>query len=208
MSGESDFLSRWSRMKRQGETAEPDQEPSVPEPETAAPDERTDDEILSDLGLKHPDSLEPGDDIRGFMQAAVPDRLRRLALRQLWRTKPELAVLDGLVEYGEDYTDAATVVANLQTAYRVGKGILRDDVATEEPEPVAAVETADPAAAAAAETEADAEPDAPPADETGETAPGHATAVERDEEGEDGLDGGAADPGPTRRRMAFRFTND
>jgi hypothetical protein len=35
-----------------------------------------------------------------------------------------LANLDGLVDYGEDYTDAATVVENLQTVYQVGKGMV------------------------------------------------------------------------------------
>ena len=35
-----------------------------------------------------------------------------------------LANVDGLVDYGEDFTDAALVVENLQTAYQVGKGML------------------------------------------------------------------------------------
>ena len=35
-----------------------------------------------------------------------------------------LANLDGLIEYGEDYTDKATVIENLQTTYQVGKGML------------------------------------------------------------------------------------
>ena len=35
-----------------------------------------------------------------------------------------LANVDGLVDYGEDYTDAACVIEGLQTAYQVGKGML------------------------------------------------------------------------------------
>lgn len=86
--------------------------------------EKTDAEILADLDLPDPDLLQPGDDIRGFMAQIVPDRLRRRALRQLWKLNPDLAVLDGLVDYGEDFTDAATVIENLQTTYQVGKGML------------------------------------------------------------------------------------
>jgi hypothetical protein len=55
----------------------------------------------------------------------VPERIRRRALRRLWLSNPVLANLDTLVEYGEDYTDAATVVENLSTAYQVGKGMTR-----------------------------------------------------------------------------------
>lgn len=91
----------------------------------AALEEKPDDVILEELGLPDPDTLEPGADVAAFMKAAVPDRLRRRALRRLWRVNPAFAVVDELVEYGEDYTDAATVVENLQTAYQVGKGMLR-----------------------------------------------------------------------------------
>jgi hypothetical protein len=39
-----------------------------------------------------------------------------------------------MVEYGEDYTDAATVVEGMKTAYTVGKGYKKDDVEPEEAE--------------------------------------------------------------------------
>ncbi len=93
--------------------------------ERAELEEKSDEEILAELGLPDPDTLEPGTDVADFMKAAVPDRLRRRALRRLWRINPVLANVDGLVDYGEDFTDAATVVENLQTAYQVGKGMLR-----------------------------------------------------------------------------------
>lgn len=86
--------------------------------------EKSDAEILAEFDLPDPDTLQPGDDVSGFMAKAVPDRLRRRALRQLWRLNPVLANVDGLVDYGEDYTDAACVIENLQTAYQVGKGML------------------------------------------------------------------------------------
>jgi len=93
--------------------------------EQAALEEKTDEEILAELDLPDPDSLKMGDDFSAFMAKAVPDRLRRRALRTLWRSNPVLANVDMLVDYGEDFTDSATVVENLQTTYQVGKGMLK-----------------------------------------------------------------------------------
>ena len=66
-----------------------------------------------------------GDDFSVFMSKAVPDRIRRRALRTLWRSNPVLANVDMLVDYGDDFTDAAMAVENIQTAYQVGKGMLK-----------------------------------------------------------------------------------
>ncbi|MEP2028629.1 MAG: DUF3306 domain-containing protein [Paracoccaceae bacterium] len=93
--------------------------------ELAEQEAKSDEVLLEELGLPDPDELKLGDDIKGFMSKAVPDRLRRRALRQLWRLNPVLANVDGLVDYGEDFTDSATVIENLQTAYQVGKGMLK-----------------------------------------------------------------------------------
>ncbi|MEM9145833.1 MAG: DUF3306 domain-containing protein [Pseudomonadota bacterium] len=142
MSRDEGFLGRWSRLKQTPEarSADPTHAPPEPsEPTAASPDERTDEEILSDLGLPDPQDLKPGDDIAGFMRREVPAKLRRLALRQLWRGNPVLANVDELVEYGEDYTDSATVVENLQTLYQVGKGMFRE---LDEPKEAEALATA------------------------------------------------------------------
>ncbi len=93
--------------------------------EHAVLEEKTDDEILAELELPEPESLEMGDDFSVFMSKAVPDRIRRRALRVLWRSNPMLANVDMLVDYGEDFTDKATVIENMQTAYQVGKGMLK-----------------------------------------------------------------------------------
>ena len=85
--------------------------------------EKTDEELLEELGLPDPDSLAEGDDFKQFLTEAVPARLKTRALRRLWRVNPLLANLDGLLDYGEDFTDSAMVVENLQTAYQVGKGM-------------------------------------------------------------------------------------
>ena len=127
------FGSRWSRLKREtDETKDLDSEVSASDlepnssidPALAEKDdaELTDGELLEKYALPDPDSLKTGDDFSAFMKQAVPDRLRRRALRVLWGTNPVLANLDELVDYGEDYTDAATVIENMQTIYQVGKG--------------------------------------------------------------------------------------
>ena len=86
--------------------------------------ERSDEEILAELDLPEPETLESPEAVREFMASAVPQRLKTRALRRLWRLNPVLANLDGLVDYGQDFTDSAMVVENLQTAYQVGKGML------------------------------------------------------------------------------------
>lgn len=122
---ENNFANRWSERKRKVAQSELHEaalvEKSVQE---QVVEEKSDDEILEEFGLKDPDSLEKGDDFSGFMNSAIPARIRNRALRKLWVSNPAFGVMDGLVEYGEDYTDAATVIENLQTAYQVGKGIL------------------------------------------------------------------------------------
>lgn len=156
--------------------------------------DKSDAEILAELGLADPDVMQTGDDFSVFLQRAVPARIRQRALRRLWRTNPVLANLDGLVDHGEDFTDPAVVVPGMRTAYEVGRGMMRhlealaaaaeaetapgSESATSE---VAETEDAGPAAVAAAP-----EPDVAPADPDPETA----------------LD--EPDPSP-RRHMRFTF---
>ena len=85
--------------------------------------EKSDAEILADLDLTDPDQLGEGDDFTVFLTETIPARIRTRALRRLWLTNPVLANVDGLVDYGEDFTDASCVVENIQTAYQVGKGM-------------------------------------------------------------------------------------
>lgn len=86
---------------------------------------RSDDEILAELGLPDPDTMGQGDDFAAFLRSAVPERLRRRALRRLWRSNPVLANLDGLIDHGEDFTDKAVVVPGMVSAYQVGRGMMR-----------------------------------------------------------------------------------
>ena len=118
----------WSRRKAQVQAEQEAEARAALAAEEAAREqelaEKPDAEILEELGLPDPDTLEPGADFRAFMQKAVPDRIRRRALRRLWVSNPALANLDGLIDYGEDFTDSATVLETLQTAYQVGKGMM------------------------------------------------------------------------------------
>ncbi|MEP2715881.1 DUF3306 domain-containing protein [Pseudophaeobacter sp.] len=87
--------------------------------------EQSDEEVLAALELPTPESLGAGDDFKVFLTDQVPARIKNRALRHLWRANPVLACVDGLVDYGEDFTDAACVIEGLQTAYQVGKGMTK-----------------------------------------------------------------------------------
>ena len=119
------FLSRWSDRKLKNETDVPSAVEADSNEEILGEDEfegKSDDEILSILELPDPEKLKLGDTVEKFMDGRVPERIRARALRAFWKTNPVLANIDGLDEYCDDYTDAATVIENLQTIYEVGKG--------------------------------------------------------------------------------------
>jgi len=125
LSEDKGFLSRWSDRKLSTDLAEIEAPISDLEKEREPTDEfdgKSDDEIMSILELPDPGTLKLGDTVEKFMDGRVPERIRARALRAFWKTNPVLANIDGLDEYCEDYTDAATVIENLQTAYQVGKG--------------------------------------------------------------------------------------
>ena len=96
-----------------------------PAPEVRT-EERPEEEILAELGLPDPDGLRPGDDFAAFMSRAVPEAIRRRALRRLWSSRPVLANLDGLVDYDQDFTGGGVASGTLATAYRVGRGLIQE----------------------------------------------------------------------------------
>jgi len=125
LSEDKGFLSRWSDRKLSTDLAEIEAPISDLEKAREPTDEfdgKSDDEIMSILELPDPGTLKLGDTVEKFMDGRVPERIRARALRAFWKTNPVLANIDGLDEYCEDYTDAATVIENLQTAYQVGQG--------------------------------------------------------------------------------------
>ncbi len=157
----------WSRRKAAVAEEKAAAEPIVEAaPEIDEDEELSDAELLEKYELPDPDSLEEGDDFAAFMTARVPERLRNRALRKLWLTNPTLANVDGLVDYGEDFTDAATVIENMQTVYQVGKGMIQKILEDDED---AAEEGVD-----LAEEEAEPEPD----DVAEEEIPTESVAIE------------------------------
>lgn len=133
------FLGRWSRRKAEANTAE-EADPALsadlqePDPQSdlapreadPAAEDKSEPPAFDVASLPDIDSLGSGSDFSMFMQTGVPTELKNKALRKLWRVKPELANLDGLLDYGEDLTGSFKVVEHLKTAYEVGRGFLRD----------------------------------------------------------------------------------
>lgn len=135
------FLSRWSRLKAD-EGA--DKAVAAVAPETAAPEESTEGGRLTEeeivASLPDIETLEEVSDFTPFLRDGVPELLKRQALRRLWRVNPVFAEIDGLAEYAEDYTEAASALAEVKTAYKVGRGYLdrdSEDEATAEAPPEA-----------------------------------------------------------------------
>jgi len=136
------FLSRWSARKAQ--VAKGDNVPDEPAGEAVEiadgeavdkSDEEaalSDSELLEKYDLPDPSAVTDEAGLDRFFDGKTPERLRQLALRRLWRINPFFGVIDEMVEYGEDYTDAATVLDGMQTAYQAGKGYLQKTLAPEE----------------------------------------------------------------------------
>lgn len=147
-----DFLGRWSRRKR---AIKERSGPAAPEERaTAAAPPATGDAATDETGggdtrdtgpaaptdLPDPETLDETADFSVFLREGVPEALRRQALRRLWRLNPVFANLDGLNDYDEDYTNAATVLEGLKTAYRAGRGFVNEAA---ESDAAAAPETPD-----------------------------------------------------------------
>ncbi|MEQ8898067.1 MAG: DUF3306 domain-containing protein [Roseovarius sp.] len=156
--------------------------------------QRPDADLLAEAGMPEPETLTTAEEVQEFLKTALPQRLKTRALRRLWRLNPVLANLDGLVDYGEDYTDATRVIENMRTVYQVGKGMF-DKFAEPEPEPEA---EEDPLLAEAEdETDETAQPDPEPEPDT----PYSYTFADTDDTG--------PEPAPAHaRRMRFRFETE
>ncbi len=193
------FVERWSRRKRTARrpraeeghadqaaqaaaAAAPEVEPPAGPPSEAAGDP----EVVA--RLPDLDSLDETSDFSVFLKEGVPDVIRRKALRKLWRVNPVLAHLDGLDDYGDDYTVAEALVKGLKTVYQAGKGYLDEDE-TAAPEGAAAEAEAGevPAAAEASQdrerdservAQADRPAQPPPSPES--PAPGPAAVAEKE----------------------------
>ena len=107
MSRESNFFSRWSRLKRQsGESAAPGDADSpkttyVGEAEASAIPELAPEELAA---LPRLEDLTPETDLAPFMRAGVPASLRNAALRRMWALDPTIRDRVGdALEYAYDW---------------------------------------------------------------------------------------------------------
>jgi len=136
------FLSRWSARKTQIARGTPVSEDKFDEDSqvdaTGGAEESDEEKALSDAELlekyelPNPEGINEESGLDQFFDGQTPERLKQLALRRLWRINPFFGVVDEMVEYGEDYTDAATVIDGMQTAYQAGKGYLQKALSPEE----------------------------------------------------------------------------
>jgi len=171
------FLSRWSTRKAQiargedvaEENVDNDAEALAVGHDGASESEEeaalSDAELLEKYELPDPQEVEEEAGLERFFDGKTPERLRQLALRRLWRINPFFGVVDEMVEYGEDYTDAATVIEGMQTAYQAGKGYLKktlspEEQAEEQADAESPQETADNATKPQTEPDADGAQDA------------------------------------------------
>ncbi|WP_375260441.1 DUF3306 domain-containing protein [Palleronia sp.] len=110
----------WSRRRRSVAAEEDDLARREDEAEHKAAEaelEEVDDEtLLQMLGLPDPETLTPADAAR-FMAREVPGRLRKRALRALFRGHPGLSLPDGLNDYDEDYVNAPLAPRSLRPVW-------------------------------------------------------------------------------------------
>jgi hypothetical protein len=211
MSDPENFLSRWSRRKREvwRETEQADR----PAPAVNAPAE--DDHTSGDAALCPPPTptnlaFDPGSlppiqsitaetDIRGFLGAGVPSELTRAALRRAWACDPAIRNFVGLADYDWDFNasdsiagfgplrmtdDVAKMAAQVLEPNRTEPGPCNpDDPAPTIPQAGEATHKADIGAAHSAATEMHnhATDREQPADEIG--APAHADELTHGEQG-------------------------
>jgi hypothetical protein len=165
---EEGLLKRWSRRKLEQREREREVVPPQPDEESGGKTEVTTTGEGSPTDapaaaatlpdLPPIESLTRDSDFTVFMREGVPDDLRNLALRKLWRSDPVFANLDGMLEYGEDYSQwfKPGVGAALKTLYRVGQGYLANDA---EAVPESPAEGSNPVTDAAAPSAETATPD-------------------------------------------------
>ncbi len=142
------FLNRWSRRKRAGkQVRSSDAAPAVPEERvrtqetgraSAAAPPLQRDVVARETGpgphsppadpegrttelpdLPPIESLDKDSDFSVFMTQGVPEELRRLALRKLWRLTP--GVPDGLDDYDEDYSIVGVVAETVSSVSKAGQ---------------------------------------------------------------------------------------
>ncbi|HXV30867.1 MAG TPA: DUF3306 domain-containing protein [Sinorhizobium sp.] len=124
--GSESFFRRWARLKAErakeeaaGPSAAGCESEALPEtaPNTASQSQPAAQE------LPPIEELTKDSDFTPFLKEGVPENLKQLALRKLWRTDPAFANLDGLLEYGEDFAAPFRNPGPIATLFRIGRGM-------------------------------------------------------------------------------------
>ena len=161
--------------------------------------EKTDVEILEELGLPDPDTMLQGDDFKAFLSKTVPAHLRKRALRKLWRSNPLLACVDGLNDYDDDYLTGSYGQGPISTTYQVGKGMLSHLMEMERQKEALASAVDEKVGPLEAEEPFDPE----------EQAVAEVAEMDVDPSSEPEIDKQEVEPMmPTPRRMTFHFEDD
>lgn len=136
-----EFLSRWSRLKREvkeqspGQESQPGNQPPVPQvtdPNTPPPQ------------LPSLDQLTLDSDFRDFLHPKVDEKVRLAALKKLF-SDPHFNVMDGLDTYIDDYSKPDPLPAAMLATLRQAQKIIAWAKETpEETEAKRAAESADP----------------------------------------------------------------
>jgi hypothetical protein len=113
MSDPEDFLSRWSRRKREPEEKPPaEARPETPAQDAAPADkpavpgnlQQAQEPAFDPATLPSLDSIGAETDIGAFLKANVPSPLRLAALRRAWSADPAIRDFKGLADYDWDFT--------------------------------------------------------------------------------------------------------
>jgi hypothetical protein len=104
---DENFLSRWSRRKRDTETVDdPPQIESAGPPNSAPAPAATPEKDEVDLSsLPSLESITGETDITAFLRKGIPQDLSRAALRRAWETDPAIRDFVGLAENAWDFND-------------------------------------------------------------------------------------------------------
>ena len=136
--GGEGFAARWSRRKIEEKEPLKDTKSEVSKLEESAPldadstrdegdEEKTNVDDLPDV-----ETLNESSDYTPFLKDGVPEKLKRMALRKLWKSNPAFGFIDGLDDYDEDYSAIGIVAQEIFTNYKPGKGMVDPDETEEE----------------------------------------------------------------------------
>ena len=121
MSEPENFVSRWSRLKRESESRRKRQTElsksaalsgaavTTPADEDEPVDTGTHAPTFDPTSLPSIDSITAGSDIRIFLQSGVPAKLTEAALRRAWVSDPAIRDFIGIAENQWDFTNPTSI---------------------------------------------------------------------------------------------------